>query len=268
MLQPSSVERHTRLVQARQRLLKLAVIALAIISTMTVLPTATKAATYSPLGATITVKTTLVNGERRVTIAYRYSARVGGLAVREVHIGFDGWRSPQVLQATRTQYDLGGITYEATLTLPSTVRVLDFAFTDGVRWDNNHGADYHAVPGPWTPTWAGALTPQQRTAPAGAPVEISAQVYAPGVTDTLTGGSFNDDLIGELWYSAGGPWQSAPLRFQQRSGNNHVYSTWFETAGLPSGTTIAYTCRFSADEGRTWRWCDLGAAGNGTLIIE
>mgnify|MGYP000110484510 CR=1 FL=1 len=270
VLQPTSVVRHTRLVQFQQRLLKLMVPALAlVICTMIVPPQATMASYISPhwAGVSITVQTTLAPAGRTATIVYRFSPKAGGLTVREIHVGFDGWQNPQVLPAEVLQYDLGGVAYAATVAVPAGAQVIDYAFTDGTRWDNNAGADYHAVLAPWTPAWAGNLAPGTATAAAGTPVEVSAQVYQPGVTDTLSGANFNDDLIAELWYSAGGSWQAAPMRFQRRDGNNHTYVAWLETAGLPAGTTIRYTCRFSANRRATWRWCDP-AAGDGTIFVR
>ena len=270
MLQPTSVERHTRLVQFQQRLLKLMVPALAlVICTMIVPPRATMASYTSPqwAGVSITVQTTLAPAGRTATIIYRFSPKAGGLSVRDIHVGFDGWQSSRVVPAQVLKYDLGGVAYGVTVAVPAEARVIDYAFTDGTRWDNNNGADYHAALAPWTPAWAGALTPHSASVDPGASVEISAQVYQPGVTDALSGANFNDDLIAELWYSAGGDWQAAPMRFQRRDGNNHTYVAWLETAGLPAGTTVRYTCRFSANNRATWRWCDP-SAGDGTIIVR
>jgi hypothetical protein len=268
VLQPTSVNRHTRLVQFQQRLLKLMVPALAlVICTMIVPPRATEASYTSPhwAGVSITVQTTIASAGRTATIVYRFSPKFGGLAVRDVHVGFDGWQNPQVVPATVLQYDLGGVAYGVTVSVPAGARVIDYAFTDGTRWDNNNGADYHAVLAPWTPAWAGNLAPRSATVAPGATIDIGAQVYQPGVTDVLSGSNFNDDLIAELWYSTGGSWQAAPMRFVRRDGNNHAYAAQLATAGLPVGTTIRYTCRFSANNRATWRWCD---SGDGTIIVR
>ena len=267
--------RLVRRVQPQRRLLKLMISLLALISTMTVPPQATMAAFSSPTNARITVQTDLSNGQRLVTIRYSFSPRAGGLSVAFVRLGFDGWKDTRDLPATREQYDLSGVVYSAKLALPAHVRVIDFAFSDGARWDNNNGADYHALPAPWTPAWAGNLEPnggQPLHAPAGTPVEIRAQYYQPGVTDALAGPNFNDDVIAELWYSVstrdGGAWRPAPMQFLARAGNNHQYVHWFATGGLPAGTVVRFTCRFSANGGATWRWCDTSAHGDGKITIQ
>ncbi len=270
MLQPLLRVYPTHRKQFQQRLLKLVmVVTVTIISTMVVPPQATQASFHSPLGPTISVSTNLTDGQRQVTIEYSFSPRYGGLEVRFVHLGYDGWQQPQVITAVRTRYDLGGITYQALIDLPAYVRTIDFAFTDGTRWDNNYGADYHAVPAPWTPTWAGNLAPAQpQSVNVGTPVEITAQFFEPGVTDQLSGPNFNDDVIAELWYTTGDTWRALPMYFHKQVGHNHQYVVFFDTTTLQPGTTVRYTCRFSANAGATWRWCDLGNHGDGSLYIQ
>ena len=76
------------------------------------------------------------------------------------------------------------------------------------------------------------------------------------VLDVVRGGAGGDlgcaistaDGVGRPYTAHGdGAWQPAPMRSARRDDNNHTYVAWLEPAGLPAGTTVRYTCRFSAN---------------------
>ena len=58
-----------------------------------------------------------------------------------LHWGYDSWKG-----ITDTTMTLTGSVWSATITVPAAAtKTVDFVFTDGSKWDNNGGADYHVA---------------------------------------------------------------------------------------------------------------------------
>jgi hypothetical protein len=265
---------HGRPIQLKQRLLFLTTFLVSFFSTLAVHPQAALASTTmlnSPSGANIEVTTDLSQvasgGNRIVQISYSFDPAHNPYPITPtfIHIGHDGWQAVQDIAVTR--YSQGGsltVAYSGSLSIASAVTRLDFAFGDGTRWDNNNGADYHAIPDGWAISWVGNMSPSGTTylPHPGSNADyatIAVQYYKAGITDVSN--VANSAVVAQIWYSVnGGAWSSSMMVFQQKVGNNHQYSGQLNVA-YAAGTVIQYTCRFSTDGGLHWYWADNSATG-------
>ena len=77
---------------------------------------------------------------RNVLITYAVAnGPLAGSTNLTVHNGFDGWNQTTDVPMIAS----GNGEWRTTLKLPTNIRQFDFAFTDGSRWDNNGGQDWH-----------------------------------------------------------------------------------------------------------------------------
>jgi membrane protease YdiL (CAAX protease family) len=97
-------------------------------------------AAHTSLSAEATLNPDPPVSGQEVAVAYRVAGGpLAGAAQVSLHYGFDGWR-----QTTDTRMSAAGDgKWNLTLKLPVDARQLDFVFTDGTRWDNNGGRDWH-----------------------------------------------------------------------------------------------------------------------------
>ena len=77
---------------------------------------------------------------QEVAVTYHVAGGpLAGATQISLHYGFDGWK-----QTTDTPMSAAGDDkWNITLKLPVDARLLDFVFTDGRRWDNCGGKDWH-----------------------------------------------------------------------------------------------------------------------------
>jgi hypothetical protein len=63
------------------------------------------------------------------------------------HWGYDDWNG--ITDAPMAPTGSDGSSFRVTIQVPAEAREsVDFVFTDGTRWDNNNGADYHVAVDP------------------------------------------------------------------------------------------------------------------------
>ncbi|HVP12736.1 MAG TPA: DUF4932 domain-containing protein [Phycisphaerae bacterium] len=77
-------------------------------------------------------------------VKFTYFAFFGPLAGSKqmtLHYGFDKWQQVVDLPMKKPAEE----TWELTLQVPPDAKQIDFVFTDGDKWDNNSGRDWHAI---------------------------------------------------------------------------------------------------------------------------
>jgi hypothetical protein len=107
-------------------------------------------------GDVVTVSPDPPQAGQDVTIAYDPAGRVLQSAGQVyLHYGFNGW-DPTIAPDAAMTWNAGDFVWEATVSVSSSASVLDMVFNDGASiWDNNGGADWHAVV-------EGGVEPQQQ----------------------------------------------------------------------------------------------------------
>mmetsp|Transcript_4155 Transcript_4155/g.12495 ORF Transcript_4155/g.12495 Transcript_4155/m.12495 type:complete len:278 (+) Transcript_4155:68-901(+) len=77
-----------------------------------------------------------------VTIVYRPPE--GFFKAQDLHFagGFNGWNGSEVPMMTPARQEGNG-EYRVVVTVPNFARIIDFAFSDGVRYDTNDGKYFH-----------------------------------------------------------------------------------------------------------------------------
>jgi len=97
-------------------------------------------ATHKTLSGEATLSPTPPVPGQEVALTYRVAGGpLAGATQVSLHCGFDGWKQT----ADAPMSAIGAGKWSLAIKTPADARQLDFVFTDGTRWDNNGGRDWH-----------------------------------------------------------------------------------------------------------------------------
>lgn len=162
-----------------------------------------------PAGQTVCTQPAQPRAGEAVTLLYQ--GTLNSSRRLQLHWGINGWLG---ITDSPMQRVNGG--WSVRITLPATARQLDFAFSDGQRWDNHGGRDWHL--------------PVQACRQCGEPVSVQLQVHAPtlwGESVYLTGAG---SLLGQWSTQADPARRCTPER----------YPVWTCRLSVPAGTVLEY----------------------------
>lgn len=132
----------------------------------------------APCSGTTCTTPAALNANGWTTVLYK--GTLAGASQLKLHAAFNGWSS-KVPNIPMTRDPLTGY-WSANLRLPACARELDYAFTDGARWDNNAGRDWRVPVAGGSGACTGSITMSFRTR---AVVNVGEAVWITGNTVEL-----------------------------------------------------------------------------------